>query len=68
LFYSALFANSTIVAADLKHITVGEFGAEYEVIFDNFSKAAEGQVIVTVCKIAGVVLRNTAAVKKALIA
>jgi len=68
LFYSALFANSTIVAADLKHITVGEFGSEYEVIFDNFSKAPEGQVVVTVCKTAGVVLRNTAAVKKALIA
>lgn len=68
LFYSQLFANATVVAADLKHVTVGEFGDEYEVIFDNFSKAPEGQVVVTVCKIAGVVLRNTAAAKKALVA
>lgn len=67
LFYSSLFSNATIVAADLKHVTVGEFGDEYEIIFDNYSKAPEGQVVVTVCKLAGVVLRNTLAAKKALV-
>lgn len=68
-FYSQLFGTgTTIAAADMKHITVGEFGDEYEVIFDNYSKAPEGQVVVTVCKLAGVVLRNTAAAKKATIA
>lgn len=71
LFYSQLFAPevaTTIIAADLKHVTVGEFGNEYEVIFDYTSKAPEGQVVVTVVKLAGVVLRNTLAAKKASIA
>lgn len=69
LFYSNLFATgTTIIAADLKHIVVGEFGNSVEVIFDYFSKAPEGQVVVTVCKEAGVVLRNANAVKKAAIA
>jgi len=69
MFYSNLFtAGTTIVAADLKHVTVGEFGSEYEITFDPYSKAPEGQVVVTVCKMAGVVLRNALAAKKAVIA
>lgn len=70
LFYSQLFAPATansVVIADLSHVTVGEFGADYEIIFDNFSKAPQGQVVITVCKLAGVVLRNTLAAKKAVI-
>ena len=67
VFYSSLFANATIVAADLKHITVGEFGDEQEVIFDQYTTAPEGQVVVTVAKIADVKLRNANAVKKAAI-
>lgn len=68
LFYSQLFAPAvatTIAAADLKHVTVGEFGSDYEVIFDYTSKAPEGQVVVTVVKEADVVLRNANAAKKA---
>lgn len=71
LFYSNLFApgvSNTIIAADLEHVVVGEFGNEYEIIFDIYSKAPQGQVQVTVVKQAGVVLRNTLAVKKAAIA
>lgn len=71
LFYSQLFAPTvatTIAAADMKHITVGEFGNEYEVIFDYYTKAPEGQVVVTVCKLADVKLRNAGAVRKASIA
>lgn len=67
LFYSNLFAGTSIAVADLANITIGEFGDQYEVIFDNFSKAPEGQVVITVCKLAGVVLRNTMAVAKAVI-
>lgn len=67
LFYSNLFDGTAIVAADLQHITVGEFGDEYEVIFDYTSKAPEGQVVITVVKVANVVLRNANAVAKAVI-
>lgn len=71
IFYSQLFAPSTatnIVAADLKHVTVGEFGTDYEVIFDYTSKAPEGQVVITVVKLADVKLRNAAAARFANIA
>ena len=68
LFYSQLFSGSSISVVELKHITVGEFGSTYEIIFDNFSKAPEGQVVVTVVREAGVVLRNANAVRKATIA
>jgi len=70
IFYSALFAPTaanTIVAADLKHVTVGEFNGDYEILYDYTSKAPEGQVIITVVKEAGVVLRNTLACKKSLV-
>ncbi|RCW38668.1 hypothetical protein [Marinilabilia salmonicolor] len=67
VFYSGLFDGTDIAAADLKHVTVGEFGEEYEVIFDYYSKAPEGQVVVTVAKIADVKVRNANAVKKATI-
>ncbi|MFY9150933.1 MAG: hypothetical protein WAO52_02885 [Prolixibacteraceae bacterium] len=60
--------TTTIAAADLKHVTVGEFGNDYEVIFDYYSKAPEGQVVVTVCKMADVKLRNANAVRIASIA
>ena len=69
LFYSNLFVNGvTIAAVDLKHVTVAEFGNDIEVIFDQYSKAPEGQVVVTVCKLADVALRNTLAAKKAAVA
>lgn len=67
LFYSNLFDGTAVVAADLQHITVGEFGDEYEVIFDYTSKAPEGQVVITVVKEANVVLRNANAVAKAVL-
>ena len=67
VFYSNLFDGAAIVAADLKHITVGEFGDEYEVIFDYYSKAPEGQVVVTVAKIASVKVRNANAVRQAIV-
>lgn len=67
LFYSNLFDGTAVVAADLQHITVGEFGDEYEVIFDYTSKAPEGQVVITVVKVANVVLRNANAVAKAVL-
>ena len=68
LFYSNLFEGTAIIAADLKHITVGEFGDEYEVIFDYYSKAPEGQVVITVVKVANVKVRNANAIKKATVA
>lgn len=67
LFYSNLFNGTAVVAADLQHITVGEFGDEYEVILDYTSKAPEGQVVITVVKVANVVLRNANAVAKAVL-
>jgi hypothetical protein len=68
LFYSQLFANATIVAADLKHVAVGEFGSDVEVIFDTYTKAPEGSVVITVCKLGDVKLVNALAAKKALVA
>lgn len=68
LFYSNLFSGSTIAVADLAHVTIGEFGESYEVIIDQLSKAPEGQVKITVVKVANVVLRNASAVKKATVA
>jgi len=68
LFFSNLYTGSTVVAADLSHVTLGEFGNEYEIQLDYTSKFAEGQVVVTVAKEAGVVVRNSAAVRKATIA
>lgn len=64
LFYSNLFSGS-VIAADLKHVTVGEFGNTVEVIFDTYTKAPEGQVVVTVCKMADVKLRNAKAARTA---
>nr|WP_319571426.1 hypothetical protein [uncultured Draconibacterium sp.] len=66
MYYSQLFAPATatnILAADLKHVTVGEFGNDYEVILDYTSKAPEGQVVITVVKLADVKLRNAAAAR-----
>jgi len=68
LFYSQLFAGTSILAVDLAHVTVGEFGSEYEINFDYNTKFGEGQVVITVCKEAGVVLRNALAAYKAVIA
>lgn len=64
VFYSQLFTGTTIVASALNHITVGEWGNQYEVIFDQYTKAGEGQVVVTVAKIANVVSRNASATVK----
>ena len=67
LFYSQLFTGSTantIICADLEGVTIGEFGSEYEVIFDIYSKAPQGQVVITVVKLAGVVLRNALSARK----
>lgn len=59
LFYSSLFSNitgNTVVAVDLNHIVVGEFGNDVEVIFEY--KGSTGMVEVTVVKLASVALRN----------
>ena len=68
LFYSSLFAGTAIATAALKHVTVGEFGESLEIVYDQFTKAGEGQVVITVTKMADVKLRNASAVKKATIA
>ena len=68
LFYSQLFTGNTILAVDLQHVTLGEFGSEYLINLDYNTKFAEGQVVVTVAKEAGIVLRNALAAKKAVIA
>ena len=66
LFYSDMFTGSTIAAADLKYVVVGEFGAEYEV--ETLKLPSSGQIELTVTKIASVKLRCANAAKKAVIA
>lgn len=65
LFYSQLFAGSKIICADLSHVTLGEWGSNYEVDF--LPIPSKGQVEVTVSKLANVVLRNANAAKGAII-
>lgn len=62
LFYSNLFEGTSDIAADLSFVTVAEFGNSVEISY--LPIPSLGQVEITVCKLANVVLRNANAAVK----